>query len=150
MLYVRKYIYVEFLFYVVFFKGRCAFGIDTHVQNDMKNENIYMKKVQEILENDFERSYLARIHRVMPFSFLASFCSFLFRLQHLFQNENSSLPANFWLIDHMYQFIQQRFKQNDHQETKHDLLQLMIDAVQVDKVSLFILKSNKYFSKNSY
>lgn len=96
-----------------------------------------MNKVQQVLENDFERSYIARIHRIMPHSWLANFCSFLFRLQHLIQNEDSALPANFWLINHMHQFIQQRFTQFNHREKPSDLLQLMIDAVQTGKVSDF-------------
>ncbi|CAF3694472.1 unnamed protein product [Rotaria sp. Silwood1] len=125
---------------------RCAFGIDTKIQYDIDNKNIYMKKVQEVLEKDFERSFLARIHRIMPFSFLANICSILFRLQHIFKYEKSSFPANFWLINHMDQFIQQRFVQTNYQESTNDLLQLMIDAVQSDtnKLSSYELLSNAY------
>ncbi|CAF4852218.1 unnamed protein product [Rotaria socialis] len=114
---------------------RCAFGIGTQVQHDINHENIYMKKVQEVLGKDFGRSYLARIHRIMSCSFLANLCSFLFRRQYMFEYEKSSLPANFWLINHIHQFIQERFQKN-HQQTTNDLLQLMIDALQSDKNQL--------------
>lgn len=75
----------------------------------------------------------------MPHSFLANLCSVLFRLQYFFQDDKNILPANFWLINHMHQFIQQRFIQMNDHETKNDLLQLMIDALQSDKVSLLEL-----------
>ncbi|CAF3694253.1 unnamed protein product [Rotaria socialis] len=119
----------------LFFEVRCAFGIGTQVQHDINHENIYMKKVQEVLGKDFGRSYLARIHRIMSCSFLANLCSFLFRRQYMFEYEKSSLPANFWLINHIHQFIQERFQKN-HQQTTNDLLQLMIDALQSDKNQL--------------
>ncbi|CAF3885510.1 unnamed protein product, partial [Rotaria magnacalcarata] len=124
----------------------CTFGIDTQVQHDINHENIYMKKVQEVLEKDFERSYLARIHRIMPRSFLANLCSFLFRLQYMFEYEKSSLPANFLLINHMHQFIQERFQKKKHQQTRNDLLQLRIDALRSDKnqLSSSELLSNVY------
>ena len=118
------------------FLGRSAFSIDTEVQYDVDNTNIYMNKVEEFFANDFERTFLAKLHRITPHRLLANLCSFLFRLKQNFQRSDSSLPPHLWLMGHMHEFIQQRFIDHDQKKSVDDLLQLMIDAIHSDKVFL--------------
>ena len=116
--------------------GRCAFGIDTEVQYDVDNTNIYMKKVEEFFANDFERTFLAKLHRITPHIQLANLCSFLFRMKQACRRTDSSLPAHLWLVEHMHEFIQQRFINIDQKKSVDDLLQLMIDTIHSEKVSI--------------
>ena len=116
------------------FTGRCAFSIDTQVQHDVNNTNIYMRKVEEFFSKNFERTFLAKMHRITPHIQLANLCSFIFRMKQSYQKNNSSLPAHLWLMEHMHEFIQQRFVDLNHNKSADDLLQLMIDAVHSDKV----------------
>ncbi|CAF3865431.1 unnamed protein product [Rotaria sp. Silwood1] len=51
---------------------QCAFSIDTEVQYDLDNNNIYMKKVEELFRHDFERTRLGRIHRATSNTLLAN------------------------------------------------------------------------------
>jgi hypothetical protein len=120
-------------FFVV---GRCAFSIDTQVQYDVNNNNIYMKKIEEFFSNDFERTFLGKLHRITSHTQLANLCSFLFRLKQSFRSKNSSIPAQIWLVGHMHEFIQQRYIDINQKKSVDDLLQLMIDAVHSDKVSI--------------
>jgi hypothetical protein len=114
--------------------GRCAFSIDTEVQYDLNNKNIYMKKIEEFFSKDFERTFLAKIHRITSHTQLAHICSFVFRLKQFFESKNSSLPPQLWLVAHMNEFIQQRFIDINKKKSVDDLLQLMIDSVHSDKV----------------
>ena len=115
--------------------GRCAFGIDTKVQEDFNNSNnIYFKKIEELFAKDFERTTLARFHRALNETPIASLCSFLFRFKRLLLGSKLSLPASLWLMGHMNQFVEQRITKNS-EEKVNDLLQLMIDAFHSDKVN---------------
>lgn len=116
------------------FVGRCAFSIDTQVQYDVDNTNVYMRKVEEFFAKDFERTLLAKLHRITPHRQLANLCSVVFRLKQNFQRSDSSLPPHLWLIGHMDEFIQQRFIDIKQKKSVDDLLQLMIDAIHSDKV----------------
>ncbi|CAF0846572.1 unnamed protein product [Adineta steineri] len=116
---------------------RCAFGIDTNVQYDDYNENIYMKKVEELFAKDSERAFLAKIHRITAHTLLTNICPIIFRLKRYFRTKNSPIQANLWLMEHMHEFIQQRSIDEDHQKKSiDDLLQLMIDAVHSNKDQL--------------
>jgi cytochrome P450 len=95
-----------------------------------------MKKVEEFFSKNFERTFLAKIHRITPHIQLANLCSFLFRLKQSCRRNNSSLPAHLWLIEHMHEFIQQRFIDLNQKKSVDDLLQLMIDAVHSEKDQL--------------
>jgi hypothetical protein len=95
-----------------------------------------MKKIEELFANDFERTFLAKIHRITSHTQLANMCSFIFRLKQFFKTKNSCLPANLWLIEHMHEFIQQRYIDINKKKSIDDLLQLMIDAVHSDKVRI--------------
>ena len=97
-----------------------------------------MQKVKEFFSKNFERTFLAKMHRITPHVQFANLCSFLFHLKQSCTNNDASLPAQLWLIGHMHEFIQQRFVDLKQKRSVDDLLQLMIDAVQSDKV--FILR----------
>jgi hypothetical protein len=117
-----------------FFTGRCAFSIDTQVQYDVNNNNIYMRKIEELFAKDSERTFLAKIHRITSHTQLTNLCPMIFRLEQFFKSKNSLIPANLWLMGHMHEFIQQRFVEMNTKKSVDDLLQLMIDAVHSDKV----------------
>ncbi len=93
-----------------------------------------MKKIEEFFSNNFERTFLAKMHRITSHTQLANISSLLFRLKQFFKSKNSSLPAHLWLMGHMHEFIQQRFIDINHTKSADDLLQLMIDSVHSDKV----------------
>jgi len=95
-----------------------------------------MKKIEEFFSKDFDRTFLARIHRITSHTQLANISPFLFRLKQYYNNNKSSLPAQLWLVKHMHEFIQQRFIDINKKQSVDDLLQLMIDAVHSDKVRI--------------
>lgn len=93
-----------------------------------------MKKIEEFFSKNFERTLLAKMHRISPHIQLAKMCSYILRLKQFLNNNKTSLPPQIWLVEHMREFIQQRFIDIDQKKSSDDLLQLMIDAVQSDKV----------------
>ncbi|CAF3981022.1 unnamed protein product [Rotaria sordida] len=115
---------------------QCAFSINTEVQCDLNNNNIYMKKVVELFQHDFERTCLGKIHRATSHTLLANVWAFIYRLEQFFKGKNSSLPAGIWLRKHMYEFIQQRYIDLNKKKSVEDFVQLMIDAVHSDKEQL--------------
>jgi len=148
----KFYILLEFnLIDCVSLIGRCAFSIDTQVQYDVNNNNIYMKKIEEFFSNNFEHTFLAKIHRITSHTQLANISSVLFRLKQVCKSKNSSLPAQFWLVEHMHEFIQQRFIDINQKKSVDDILQLMIDSVHSDKVHRVLLVRfyvNRFFYLN--
>ena len=97
-----------------------------------------MKKIEELFGNDFERTFLAKIHRIASHTLLANIPSLIFRLKQFFKTKNSLLPANLWLIEHMHEFIQQRYIDMNKKKSIDDLLQIMIDALHSDKVRIVL------------
>jgi len=113
---------------------QCAFSIDTEVQYDFNNTNIYMKKIEEFFSFNFERTFLARIHRILPWKQVAYVYSYLFRLKEFYlQNQSTSNSAQIWLLKNMNQFVQQRFTKS---QNANDFFQLMIDATRSDNEHL--------------
>ncbi|CAF1078540.1 unnamed protein product [Adineta ricciae] len=112
---------------------RCAFGIDTDVQNDMENQNIYMKKVAEMFAKNHELTLLPRMYRVTSHTVFGGICVLLFKLKRLITTNESKLQANVWLLEHMNEFVQQRFNKTETHKPTSDLLQLMMNAVHSDK-----------------
>jgi len=88
-----------------------------------------------MFSKDFERTPLAKMHRLMPNSLLANVCSYLFRLKHFFTRRITTPSAKLWLLEHMHQFVQQRLTETNNNKSTVDLLQLMIDAVDSEKVN---------------
>jgi hypothetical protein len=127
--------------------GRCAFSIDTQVQLDVNNTNMYMKKAEEFFANDFERTYIGKMHRVLSHTPLETICSLIYRVQQFFINRKASIPAHLWLIGHMHEFIQQRYIDINEKKSVDDLLQLMIDAIDSNEVRI-ILFYKLYLNKS--
>ena len=94
-----------------------------------------MQKAKELFAQDFERTRLAKLHRIMPTTQLASACSYVFRFKRWATSGKASVPASLWLIEHMHQFVQSRFTEINDNKPVVDLLQLMINSVGSDKVS---------------
>jgi hypothetical protein len=93
-----------------------------------------MKKAEEVFADDFEVSYLGKMHRTLSYTPLVKICSFIFRIQQFFKNNKASVPAYLWLIGHMQEFIQQRYIDLSKKKSSEDLLQLMIDAIALNEV----------------
>ena len=103
----------------------------------MDNTNIYLQKMEEMINNDLEPTRLARIHRIMPTTLLANMCVYLF---HLRRWTNWRTPTDVWFSEHIHQLVEPRFKERKRENTTVDVLQLMIDAVVSDnKVSVINL-----------
>ena len=100
-----------------------------------------MNKIEELFANDFERTSIAKIHRILSNSPLASLCPSIYRFIHFIENLlpncKSTIPAHLWLFTHMEEFIQLRTTTETHPtEPINDLLQLMIEAFHSNKVHL--------------
>ena len=93
-----------------------------------------MQKVAEMFAKNAELTLLARIHRVTSHTIFGDMCALLFKLNRLITMNDSQLQANIWLLEHMKEFVQQRFDKNPKHESTNDLLQLMMNAVHSDKV----------------
>ncbi|CAF0997330.1 unnamed protein product [Adineta steineri] len=116
---------------------RCAFGIDTDMQNDI--DNIYMKKSIACFEIDIEKLFIVKLSNVMPFlipllSQIFRFSLLMTRIKQKWLSNNASKdddkPA-IWLIGRLEEVLKKRLTS----ETKRtDLLQLMLDAATEDEI----------------
>jgi hypothetical protein len=128
--------------------GRCAFGIDTDMQNDINNP--YLKKAAEDFETDFSLLSIVKLSNLIPFlarpvhdiffsvedirKFLTKWIPFL-------NNYVNELPA-IWLINRVQDVINLRTKSPAHLRNRVDLLQLMMDASTSEKVIVSLLDEN--------
>lgn len=124
------YIYIYFLLSI----GRCAFGIETDMQNDI--DNIFLRKAQLTVDLNPEDLTLVKIGNLFPFLIPFVMCIMIVQaiLSHLFRKIAPSwfLPqieeiAPVWIINRASQVIKQRIS-NMNQSKSIDLLQLMLDA----------------------
>ena len=100
-----------------------------------------------MFSKDFERSFLAKLHRISPHLQLAKLCTYVLRFKQFYNKNNSSLPAHLWLVGHMHEFVQQRFSDEDQKKKPtDDLFQLMLDAVQSDEVGASITHLKFYYT----
>lgn len=135
----------------MFIKGRCAFGIDTDVQNNLNNP--FLIKSSKFFEDNHEKILIVKLSYLMPW--LIPFFTQLIRIQMTifiglrsiipqFMNRFEELPG-FWIINQVKDVINQRIK---HKQTNNpiDLLQLMLNAATSNQVKVcfkkgfFILK----------
>ena len=130
---------MEFFFYD--FLGRCAFGIDTDVQNNP--ENIYFKKVEETFRTmTFRDLFVFKVAQVVPvfnavlawlFAFQITARAFInARLLPLISStiQLEELPY-MWLISRVHEIIEHRRKTSI---SRVDLLQLMLQAATTDTI----------------
>ena len=118
---------------MLIFQGRCAFGIDTDVQNNANNP--YLLKSSQFFEDNHEKIFIVRLSYLMPW--LIPFLTQLIRLQMIifmglksilprFMNRFEELPG-FWIINQVENLINQRINQTPS-TNRIDLLELMLDA----------------------
>jgi len=141
-----------FLFFVVL--GRCAFGIDTDMQNDV--DNIYLRKSAETFELDVDKLSIVKLTNLLPF-FVNPF-RYLYLSQvavrraliKIFPALSSYIeetPGS-WLTNRVREVV--KLRSNPSSTTpvgkRVDLLQLMMDASTHDKVQvrLIVLSSIIY------
>ncbi|CAF3371406.1 unnamed protein product, partial [Rotaria sp. Silwood2] len=108
---------------------RCAFDVETKVQED--SSNIWLKKVMEIFDRDFDRTPLAMFNRFLPN--FGRFWAFLFRIFRA--TGQCSTPANLWVIENAKHLVKERFLQSQNKENNtKDVLQLLLEAADQEKV----------------
>lgn len=128
----------------VIFLGRCAFGIDTDVQNNPSN--VYFKKVEDLFVHDMESDRSFRFAQLVPAT--ASIVSkFIFGdiiarvlinlyILPLISNKQLDEPPLIWLFKRINPIIEQR---QQTPTSRVDLLQLMLqvmteEAINVSKI----------------
>ncbi|CAF1378380.1 unnamed protein product [Didymodactylos carnosus] len=108
---------------------RCAFGIDTNMQNEP--DNIYLKKIDKMFSPDILKSPLVKLYLLLPE------LSSLFINIFLYQNRirgiiNKFLPTRYklekmpfvWILDQIHDIIKMRLKT---EKQRIDLLKFMLD-----------------------
>jgi len=122
------------------FSGRCAFGIDTDMQNDINNP--YLQKSAEVFKIDVDQLPLFRLTNLMPFLSrpihdiifgMADVRQLLTKLIPPLSNYMKELPG-IWLMNRVQDVIDLRTKSPPNLKKRVDLLQLMMDASTSDKV----------------
>lgn len=122
--------------------GRCAFGIDTDMQND--TENIYMKKSAGVFELDIDRLSIVKLTNLFPcfenpfrhfYLGQVAVRRFLIRLFPLLGQYIEETPGS-WLINRLRDVVDFRHTTMSQTGKRLDLLQLMIDASTRDEVQV--------------
>jgi hypothetical protein len=122
------------------FSGRCAFGIDTDMQNDINNP--YLQKLDEIVKKQSDEFLVFRLANLFPFlarplNFivfgLTGVRSFLIKLLPFLSNYLKEIPV-VWLLNRVGEIYKLRTKSMSNLTKRVDLLQLMIDSSTEEKV----------------
>jgi cytochrome P450 family 3 subfamily A len=127
---------------IFYFLGRCAFGIETDIQNDI--DNMFLRKAQPTIDLTPKKLTLVKFGHLFPFFIPFVMCLIVCRviLSYLFQKiapawllpQIEELPP-FWILNRVHQIINQRTL-NENQLHPIDLLQLMLDASTKDDVKV--------------
>ncbi|CAF4990061.1 unnamed protein product [Rotaria sp. Silwood1] len=121
--------------------GRCAFGIDTDMQNDI--DNIYLKKSAAFFGINPERLLIVKLSNVMPFLIRPLEYIFISQviLQRIIGKLIPALSSYFeelpltWLINKVQEIIDLRKSTLMSSSAKRvDLLQVLMDASTADEV----------------
>ncbi|CAF2404456.1 unnamed protein product [Rotaria sp. Silwood2] len=119
---------------------RCAFGIDTDMQNDINNP--YLQKSAAILKIDVDELLFIRLSNLMPilarplhdiFFGMAHIRNKLVELIPFMSNYLKESP-DVWLLNRVQDVVDLRMKSSANLKNRVDLLQLMMDATTNDKV----------------
>jgi hypothetical protein len=131
-----------FLFYL----GRCAFGIDTDMQNDV--DNIYLKKSAETFQLDVDKLSIVKLTNLLPF-FVNPFRYLylsqvavrraLIKIIPPLSSYIEETPGS-WLTNRVREVVKLRNKSSIPAIKRVDLLQLMIDASTRDDVKVRLLR----------
>ena len=122
------------------FSGRCAFGIDTDMQNDINNP--YLQKSGEIFQMDIEQMLLCKLSNLIPF-LARPFHDIVFGMEDLCKFVSKWIPPLskyvkeipfIWLMNRVQDVITLRTQSPPHLRKRVDLLQLMMDVTTSDKV----------------
>lgn len=137
-----------FHLYIKFhFVGRCAFGIDTDMQNDI--DNLYLKKSAAVFERSTDEMWIFRLTNIFPF---------LSRPLHdlLFNAEDirgtllkytpsigKRIPEDpvLWLLKRVQNVVDIRNQVSNESLKRFDLLQLMMEAT-VEKVHVSLVQKS--------
>ncbi|CAF1309866.1 unnamed protein product [Rotaria sordida] len=119
---------------------RCAFGIDTDMQNDPNNP--YLQKSIEVFKRFDDDILLIRLGNLMPILarplhdilfFMPVVCRILGKTMPFLSNYIQELPG-FWLINRAQDVVDLRIKSSSNIQKRTDLLQLMIDNSTTDEI----------------
>jgi hypothetical protein len=130
--------------FVMFSLGRCAFGMDTDMQNDI--DNVFMRKCKLAVDDNPERLLLTKLGNLMPL-FIPILLYVMVGQMLLgaliravapawFLPQIEGLPA-LWILNQVETIINAR-RQANYSGKHHqvDLLQLMLDAATRDEIKV--------------
>ncbi|CAF1136767.1 unnamed protein product [Didymodactylos carnosus] len=126
-------------------QSKCAFGIDTNMQNDL--ENIYLKKIEKIFEIDLNKSPIGKFTALLP-ELKPLFFHIFYLINVVTKLTNKLFPstrkyfeqqAAVWLIEQLDKIIEMR---SENSKKRLDLLQLMLDAATQNKAATLDLQQN--------
>ena len=120
--------------------GRCAFGIDTNMQNE--TDNIYLRKSAGTFEVDVDQLSIVKLTNVLPM-FDTPFRRFylsqiavrrlLIRMMPSLSKSIEETPGS-WLTNRVREVVDLRTNALANSEKRMDLLQLMLDASTHDDI----------------
>ena len=130
--------------FLVFCLGRCAFGMDTDMQND--SDSIIMRKCKLAVDENPERLFLTKVGNLMPF--LIPILPYIMIGQTLlgtliraviptcFMPQIEEIPA-IWILNQVKTIINIK-RQVNYTDKRHqvDLLQLMLNAITCDDIKV--------------
>ncbi len=133
----------------MFYLGRCAFGIDTDMQNDI--DNIYLRKSAETFELDIDKLSIVKLTNLLPwfvnpFRYLylsqVAVRRALIKIIPSLSSYIEETPGS-WLTNRVREVVKLRNKSSPTSDIKRvDLLQLMIDASTHDEVKVRLIICN--------
>ncbi len=124
--------------------GRCVFGMDTDMQNDI--DNVFMRKCKLAVYENPERLFLTKLGNLMPF-LIPILLKIMFGQMWLgavirtvaplwFLPKIEGVPA-LWILNQVETIINARKQANySNQHTQIDLLQMMLDAATRDDIKV--------------
>jgi hypothetical protein len=122
--------------------GRCAFGIDTDMQNDVNN--IYLQKSAEVFKIDGDQLPAVRLANLIPI-LARPMHGMLFGLAGVKHKLTNIIPAlnqyvtehpAIWMMRRVQDVVDLRTKSSSSEVKRVDLLQLMMDATTNDKITV--------------
>ena len=126
-----------------YYLGRCAFGIDTDIQNNP--DNIYFKKLEEFFSRNIRSSGFFRLLQLMP-ELTNVIVKIFFSLQHvgkfintyilpLISKKRLTEQPIAWLTSRLDTVLEQR---QQTPTSRVDVLQLMLQVMTEEKINVSI------------
>ena len=132
--------------------GRCAFGIDTDMQND--TDNIYLRKSAGTFEVDVDQLSIVKLTNVLPvfdtpfrWFYLSQIAvrRLLIRMMPRLGEHIDETPGS-WLTNRVREVVDLRTSALANSEKRIDLLQLMLDASTGDDIHVEATRAATAFS----